>query len=220
LKPLGFLVVFALEERASAWDVLVKKRSKSNLKYLLVRLTSCLALGCLALSFLGIPLPAGVKKDRSVPFPCQDRACGCMSAADCKSGCCCYNEDQRREWAKQRRLNPESVAPSADISACNSSDTKVDCCEKTRCSCCSSTQESDPAATKSLVENKEAETVLLWQAKRCHGQSEWWLAIVLVLPPVPAEYMFPNHIRTYAQTSPLVYPVLRSDEPDEPVAWL
>ncbi len=220
LKPNESLVLFNSEERASAWDVPVKKRSKTYLKYLLVRLTVCLAFGCLVLSFVGIPLPAGMKKDRSVPFPCQDRACGCMSAADCKHGCCCFSEAQRREWARQRRLDPETVAPAANKLAVEKPHSQASCCGTAGCDCCSATRRSAPEASKKSIETDEDDVVLLWQAKRCQGQGEWWLSIVFVMPPMPTEYIFPYHLKSYADGTPSVHHLVRSDEPDEPVAWL
>ena len=38
-------------------------------------------------------------KDLSAPFPCQHRACGCRSAAQCWKKCCCFNHSQKVAWA-------------------------------------------------------------------------------------------------------------------------
>ncbi len=70
------------------------------------------------------------------------------------------------------------------------------------------------------METVEDEVVLLWQAKRCQGQGEWCLSIVFVMPPMPAQYIFPNHLKSYVDVSPSEHLLVRSDEPDEPVAWL
>jgi hypothetical protein len=51
-------------------------------------------------------------KDLSVPFPCQSRACGCRSAAQCQKKCCCFSRAEKVAWA--RRQGPrDAVAPSA-----------------------------------------------------------------------------------------------------------
>lgn len=50
------------------------------------------------------PGPAQTKKDHSVPFPCQNRPCGCRSADTCLKKCCCFTADQKVAWAKMHRL--------------------------------------------------------------------------------------------------------------------
>ena len=66
---------------------------------------------CLVAS--GIPLPvSGVKerggwparrvaKDRSRPFPCMDSPCGCASAQQCLTSCCCHTPAERLVWARR-----------------------------------------------------------------------------------------------------------------------
>ena len=39
-------------------------------------------------------------KDGRVPFPCQNRPCGCRSAASCLKRCCCFSATQKSQWAK------------------------------------------------------------------------------------------------------------------------
>lgn len=48
----------------------------------------------------------GPGKDLSVPFPCQHRACGCRTAAQCAKKCCCFTPSQKRVWGRQNRVNP------------------------------------------------------------------------------------------------------------------
>ncbi len=45
-------------------------------------------------------------KDKSKPFLCQDRPCGCMSADECLRGCCCFTARQRLAWAKENNIEP------------------------------------------------------------------------------------------------------------------
>lgn len=71
----------------------------------------------------GLPLPVGTlaahttmaadgeavegrlaAKDRSQPFPCMDRPCGCGSAEQCFSSCCCHTPAQLLAWARSRDL--------------------------------------------------------------------------------------------------------------------
>ena len=58
----------------------------------------------------GLPLRSSwspPKKDKSVPFPCQDRPCGCMSAAQCERSCCCFTPAEKAGWADARRAESE-----------------------------------------------------------------------------------------------------------------
>lgn len=48
-----------------------------------------------------------VAKDRTIPFPCMYRACGCRNAQDCWTKCCCLSPAQRQQWAKRYALTIE-----------------------------------------------------------------------------------------------------------------
>lgn len=60
----------------------------------------CVILG-IALSAIPLPYLVSPKfyKDLSVPFICQDHACGCCSASQCWSSCRCFSHGQRVAWA-------------------------------------------------------------------------------------------------------------------------
>lgn len=71
-----------------------------------------------ALVASGLPLPLGVDhgprsavaekrlsgKDRSQPFPCMDKPCGCATAEQCFSNCCCNTPAELLAWAKANRV--------------------------------------------------------------------------------------------------------------------
>lgn len=48
----------------------------------------------------------GATKDKSVPFPCQDRPCGCLSADACMRSCCCFTAEERLAWFQARNITP------------------------------------------------------------------------------------------------------------------
>ena len=73
------------------------------------RATATVALLVYLLAVVGVPLPAGPKKDRSQPFPCMDRPCGCKDAAQCWTSCCCTTPRERLAWARQRGIEPPSA---------------------------------------------------------------------------------------------------------------
>jgi hypothetical protein len=58
-----------------------------------------------------MPLPAAsAPKDTSVPFPCQDHACGCRNAEQCWQHCCCFTPEQRWAWARNHDVQPPAFA--------------------------------------------------------------------------------------------------------------
>jgi hypothetical protein len=67
-----------------------------------------------ALVASGLPLPLGTQdgsnaarlaeKDRSKPFPCMNKPCGCGSAKQCFAKCCCHTAAERLAWARARRV--------------------------------------------------------------------------------------------------------------------
>jgi hypothetical protein len=43
-------------------------------------------------------------------FPCEDHACGCMSAEECWNHCCCMTPEQRLAWAEANHVQPPPSA--------------------------------------------------------------------------------------------------------------
>ncbi|MFM8539850.1 MAG: hypothetical protein ACKOES_17535 [Planctomycetaceae bacterium] len=85
-----------------------------------------ITLALYALVVSGLPLPLGAvspqgrsdgvgdqllaAKDRSRPFPCRDKPCGCVSADQCFKKCCCHTPAQLLAWAKRNDLEPAVLA--------------------------------------------------------------------------------------------------------------
>src|SRR5262249_28876986 len=62
------------------------------------------------LATLGLPLPAAARKPDDQPFPCQDHPCGCRTAEQCWTACCCFTPEQRWAWAREHHINPPAYA--------------------------------------------------------------------------------------------------------------
>jgi hypothetical protein len=75
------------------------------------RLCAGVTLAAYLTAALGVPLPAATAKDVSAPFPCQDHPCGCRTAEQCWTNCCCFTPEQRWAWARQRAVRPPDYAP-------------------------------------------------------------------------------------------------------------
>lgn len=58
----------------------------------------------------GVPLPAAAPPKDAEPFPCQDHPCGCRTARQCWTHCCCFTPEQRWAWAREHNVQPPAYA--------------------------------------------------------------------------------------------------------------
>lgn len=62
-------------------------------------------------NWLGRLVPASELAER---YPCDDHACGCVTASECWLHCCCHTHQQRLNWAAAHGVRPpEAVRFSA-----------------------------------------------------------------------------------------------------------
>ena len=88
-------------------------------------ITTWLAILGYTLVASGLPLPFGMVapaasdspaakrlagKDRSQPFPCMDKTCGCATAEQCFTSCCCNTPAETLAWAKAHAVEPAVLA--------------------------------------------------------------------------------------------------------------
>jgi hypothetical protein len=186
------------------------------------RLVAWLALGCHVLVASGLPLPvaprfagdAGVAtartvKDRSRPFPCMDKPCGCATAEQCFASCCCHSPAERLAWARAHAVEP-AVLAALERRVAAPAAASPSCCAATRAepSCCatSAATPADPEAAdvcsdyRSLTadavspaepraphadETAGPRVVILRDMLACGGILTAWLACGTALPPPP-----------------------------------
>lgn len=118
-------------------------------------------------------------KSQEPAFPCQDRPCGCRSAAQCWKKCCCFTHKQKIAWAKDHGVKvPDFVLAAAE------QDTGKAGSRAGRKSCCEVKQSAPVQKQKSLSRSK---TVIALMAHECQGLF-WLLAGV----PVVAEPVIPQ----------------------------
>lgn len=165
------------------------------------RLVSLLLLICFCASFL--PLSVGsrspVKKDRSAPYPCQNRPCGCRSAKQCWKSCCCFSNREKLAWAKSKGVIPptyvveaaaqESVSPVCQTEGCCSKQQKPVVAKITGAAapvadCC--TQSDQPEKTShSENSNQEDQQIFIIGilAQKCQGQGHFWNGLPWAILP-------------------------------------
>ena len=116
------------------------------------RVTAWLAIAGYVLIASGLPLPFGIvaprdnaattsrlaAKDRSQPFPCMDKPCGCATAEQCFKNCCCHTPTERLAWAKAHRVELTVLVALERLAATPRSDRSPpghgtkNCCKKSQ----------------------------------------------------------------------------------------
>ena len=133
-------------------------------------------------------------KDRSRPFPCMDKPCGCATAEQCFSSCCCNSPAELLAWAEINGLDPATLlvlqrrvaatAPEAPAAAC--------CCSSAAeaAACCTTTESASAHQPAPADERDSAPTpskvISLKAMLACGGVLAGWAAAVTSLPPPTA----------------------------------
>ena len=165
-----------------------------------------------ALVVSGLPLPLGggqpasptsaaahrlAGKERSQPFPCMDKPCGCATAEQCFSSCCCNTPAELLAWARAMKADPGVVAALVRR-ATTSAPAAERCCAAAQSECCAAAAESHMAnpydqccsaqASPIAVGDEPCDTltrgVSLRAMRACKGLAAEWLSIGVALPPV------------------------------------
>lgn len=166
-----------------------------------------LMIGSLGLAQFGYPVWQVANK-AGQPFPCQFSRCGCQSAEDCRTSCCCHSKQERVAWAVKRNIDPDKVAvltPAEKLqytyaakfvvakkNSCCQTAKKASCCsqpvEAKVDSCCESPRLGGSLALpKAKEEAKELRWVLAINAHKCSGTGvDWIQAGFVAQPPVRA----------------------------------
>jgi len=168
------------------------------------RATTWTAIAGYALVASGLPLPVGVAppsdqaiatarqaaKDRSRPFPCMDKPCGCATAEQCFANCCCHTPAERLAWARAHGHGVEPAIIAAlerRVAAAAKPTPEGSCCAAARKPTCCSEQAEDAAATPAEVpvrhEIPRTRGIVLKAMLACGGIVAQWCAAAAALPP-------------------------------------
>ena len=173
------------------------------------RITVWLAIIGYALVASGLPLPVDsltaaasdpaaarrlAGKDRSQPFPCMDKPCGCATAEQCFTSCCCSTRAERLAWGRAHRVEAAVLAAlewrmTTDIDSADAVPTERSCCSaKARRS--SPERAVLPAAERLSAPDRESPdppspsgTVVLRAMLACGGIVSQWCSAGASLPP-------------------------------------
>ena len=210
----------------------------------------CLAIHAVIASGLPIPLgssappdgrvdPAATArlaaKDRSAAFPCRDKPCGCATAEQCFTACCCNTPAETLAWARandvapavlaalERRVATAAAPVAGDTGGCcgttaacgDTTPADRDVETATTCCCADETPAAEAAAESSRdddagpSEPAPAGRIVLRAMMACGGITAGWWACGASLPPPAATAITaprPSAIVTLADESPISLP--------------
>jgi len=135
-------------------------------------------------------------KDRATPFPCMDKPCGCATAEQCFTNCCCHTPAETLAWARANKVDPGVIATLQRRVALTPQRTAANCCEATSCcavkkSCCEAAATCGEAAALPVA-NEPAEPsdgpdsskgISLRAMLACGGIVAEWFSCGASLPP-------------------------------------
>lgn len=168
-----------------------------------------------------VPIPVSLvrseqSKDRTEPFPCQDRPCACRSAAQCKKQCCCFTTEQKQAWGRRngvkafagrfhQRDSSKSHFESPDSRPSPLSE-RLACCEHIPAVSSVLTREHPSAPPKAMSQSGKASSdpsrvklIIGLFAQRCQGVSHTLAGIPIYIVPPRVEL-----VTLVAQTSECV----------------
>lgn len=131
-------------------------------------------------TYFPIPVPVLRVAASNEAFPCQGGRCGCVSAKQCWTSCCCLSPRERRAWAEREGVTPPTYAilDEADASAESSEATARGCCAakatpakapSAKPSCCASSVHCETPVNLDSAELQETTYVLTVAAMKCRG---------------------------------------------------
>lgn len=186
----------------------MSRQQKDTCRKIAYKLVSLSVLLGMCMTF--VPTSGGrvtaILKDKSIPFPCQDRPCGCGTAEQCWRACCCFSHKEKMDWARRNGVTPP--APETLIVDASSGNAKATHQQRvnSRKQVLRSKTKSADAATAACgqsgcelktVQRKESELetpddqkadseiVILTFVQHCRGQGPYWYSLPpAVLAPV------------------------------------
>lgn len=197
------------------------------------RLTSALLLVSWALAVWPLPLTpvATTPKDRSRPFPCRDRACGCRSAEECWQGCCCFTDREKLAWAAANDVvAPDYVVAAAAQEAVAATEHVRSCCalrsvppdgiaahSRGAAAVC---EDANLAGSVVPGASPPAETapdyVLGVLLQRCRGQSPTWHSLPPCVLPAAVNFALSHEVVCTLRPTDVPWPAAQSPRPPEP----
>lgn len=154
---------------------------RCRLKNAAVRLLAAAALCGYALGAAGFPIVRPAKSS-AIPFPCQDNPCGCTSAEECYTHCCCHSAEERLAFARRHGVTlPKAweAALQAQVAAARQDASQAEP-EAQPCPCCAKTKANRVEARRTAGRNWA--WVIGVSFKKCKGAGPE-AGVAFAIPP-------------------------------------
>jgi hypothetical protein len=159
------------------------RRVKRLLPRLLHGLVVVVATAGYLVAVLGVPVRQPVRKDGGPAFPCQDHPCGCATAEQCWSNCCCFTPEERLAWAKRHQVEvPAALAWNSPRQRDLHAEEPKQCCSAGG-SCGHACHDAAPECC--AKQERKTQWVLGTLASKCRGVCTLWLTLGIAVPPPP-----------------------------------
>jgi hypothetical protein len=114
----------------------------------------------------------------------MDKPCGCATAEQCFSNCCCNTPAELLAWAKANRVEPGVIAALAGRVS-GTTPVGESCCSAKQKTCCSASAAPVVAVQHDTdATDDAARSVSLRAMRACQGMAAEWLLPGISLPPL------------------------------------
>ena len=138
-----------------------------------------------------VPIPFSLiravgEKDRSQPFPCQDRPCACRTAEQCRKKCCCFTPQQKQAWAKRHGVKAFEASVVETKSGTKSPRTRQGCCSSSTSTTTASGRVCEPRPSRTPLSTLPKYKIVIGVfAQECQGVAQAFAGLpIFILPPV------------------------------------
>lgn len=207
---------------------------------------SCVLLVAFCASVLPIPIQTFEIRspESSEPFPCQSCGCGCKTAEQCWTNCCCYTPSERLAWAKKNNVEPPAYAvlsqptpkalttlvkrvvqkrpgetycgTSCEAGCKNGCDKNSSLVSQNCSTCASKSREAKAKPTNFARSGKKRGYVLSMMAQRCQGKSSVFTLLPWTIPALRPQVMIHEITPTLHVATPTKTLVSIYQQPDTP----
>jgi hypothetical protein len=161
------------------------------------RVFSCVLLVAFCVSSVPVPFESAepLVQDSSERFPCEGHRCGCKTAHQCWTNCCCNSPKQRVAWAKRNNIQPPAYAVLSDPDETESDrfdrlrknvakkSAAEDYCGTSKCGHCDN-QKKPKENSERTATGKKKTFVLSMLALRCQGKSSAMTSLPWLVPTI------------------------------------
>lgn len=178
---------------------------------------------CVLFCVVPVPLPTMTQMSRNqqeVAYPCQNRSCGCKSAYQCWTSCCCFSPQQRLDWAKKHGVTPPAYAvlpngPKRQTATCSRCQPRTESKQCQRC-CCSDGKKICQSDEANFGCSPKQRYLVVIEALRCGGHSADLTQLPWALPIIAKTSQYSSPAGGYGKNHSFTLTCRLADQPPAP----